>query len=70
MNETPQQPEQYLTVTEVAKLLKMNPATVYNWIGQCGESEGVFRVGTRCTRIKGSIFFALFEAGKIPPKGK
>src|SRR5450755_3411331 len=45
-------PETFLTVAEIAELLKLNPQTVRNWIDR-GELSAV-RVGSRRVRVKQS----------------
>lgn len=52
--------ESYLTVAEVAELLKLNQQTVRNWIDQ--GSLPALRVGRR-VRIKRSDFESLLEEG-------
>ena len=60
--------EEFLTVTEVAGLLKLNQQTVRNWIDQ--GSLPALRVGRR-VRIKRSDFERILEesysAGSAPP---
>jgi excisionase family DNA binding protein len=53
-------PESFLTVAEVAEMLKLNPQTVRNWIDQ-GSLPAV-RVGRR-VRILRSDFDRLVEEG-------
>jgi excisionase family DNA binding protein len=53
-------PESYLTVAEVAELLKLNQQTVRNWIDQ--GSLPALRVGRR-VRIKRSDLDKVLEAG-------
>jgi excisionase family DNA binding protein len=53
-------PESFLTVAEVAEMLKLNPQTVRNWIDQ-GSLPAV-RVGRR-VRILRSDFERLVEEG-------
>jgi excisionase family DNA binding protein len=53
-------PESFLTVAEVAEMLKLNPQTVRNWIDQ-GSLPAV-RVGRR-VRILRSDFDRLVEGG-------
>src|SRR5450755_270386 len=45
-------PETFLTVAEIAELLKLNPQTVRNWIDR-GDLSAV-RVGSRRVRVKQS----------------
>jgi excisionase family DNA binding protein len=52
--------ESYLTVAEVAELLKLNQQTVRNWIDQ--GSLPALRVGRR-VRIKRSDFESLLDEG-------
>jgi excisionase family DNA binding protein len=52
-------PEEYLTVAEVAETLKLNEQTVRNWIEK--GSLPAFRVGRR-VRIKRSDFQRVLEA--------
>jgi excisionase family DNA binding protein len=61
--------EEYLTVAEVAGILKLNQQTVRNWIDR-GELPAL-RVGRR-VRILGSDFDALLEnaGGKRPPPSR
>jgi excisionase family DNA binding protein len=56
-------PESFLTVAEVAELLKLNQQTVRNWIDQ-GSLPAV-RVGRR-VRIKRSDLDQILEAGYQP----
>jgi excisionase family DNA binding protein len=62
----PDPPDDFMTVAEVAALLKLNQQTVRNWI-DAGTLPGV-RVGRR-VRIKRSDFDAVIEAsysGRAP----
>jgi len=52
--------EEFLTVAEVAEMLKLNQQTVRNWIDQ--GSLPAFRVGRR-VRIKRSDFDRILEQG-------
>src|SRR5450755_2967659 len=54
-------PETFLTVAEIAELLKLNPQTVRNWIDR-GELSAV-RVGSRRVRVKQSDLDRFIEAG-------
>jgi excisionase family DNA binding protein len=56
-------PESFLTVAEVAELLKLNQQTVRNWIDQ--GSLPALRVGRR-VRIKRSDFERVLEQGYSP----
>lgn len=56
--------EQFLTVAEIARILKLNQQTVRNWIDQ-GELPAV-RVGRR-VRIRRSDFEQLMERGRVVP---
>lgn len=58
-----------LTPAELAKRLKVTRATVYNHLGHWGPSEGVVRLGSRCTRIDWPTFWQRLMAGKISLKG-
>ncbi len=53
--------EEYLTVGEVAALLKLNQQTVRNWIDR-GDLPAV-RVGARRVRVKQSDLAAYLDAG-------
>jgi excisionase family DNA binding protein len=60
-------PETYLTVAEIAALLKVNQQTVRNWIDR-GELAAV-RVGSRRVRVKQSDHDRFLEdAETIVPK--
>src|SRR5450755_897105 len=54
-------PETFLTVAEIAELLKLNPQTVRNWIDR-GELSAV-GVGSRRVRVKQSDLDRFIEAG-------
>ena len=54
--------DQFLTVAEVAALLKLNQQTVRNWIDQ--GSLPALHIGRR-VRIRRSDFDALLERGRI-----
>lgn len=54
-------PDSFLTVAEVAELLKLNPQTVRNWIDR-GELPAV-RLGQRRVRIRQSDLDRLLEKG-------
>ena len=54
-------PKEYLTVAEVADLLKLNSQTVRNWIDR-GELPAV-RVGSRRVRVRQSDLDAFIDAG-------
>ena len=53
--------DEFLTVAEVAELLKVNPQTVRNWIDR-GELPAV-RVGSRRVRVRQSDLDAYIDAG-------
>ena len=57
--------DEFLTVAEVAELLKLNQQTVRNWIDQ-GDLPAI-HVGRR-VRIARSDFDALIEAGRTQPR--
>jgi excisionase family DNA binding protein len=52
--------DEFLTVAEVAELLKLNPQTVRNWIDQ--GSLSALRIGRR-VRIRREDFQALLDHG-------
>lgn len=52
--------DEFLTVAEVAEVLKLNPQTIRNWIDQ--GSLPALRVGRR-VRIKRSDFMRILEEG-------
>jgi hypothetical protein len=54
-----------ITVTQLVKLLKLAPGTIYNIVGQLGPDDGVVCLGARCTRILKPKFFERLLAGKI-----
>jgi excisionase family DNA binding protein len=54
-------PDSFLTVAEVAELLKLNPQTVRNWIDR-GERPAV-RLGQRRLRIRRSDLDRLIDSG-------
>src|ERR1022692_2765481 len=53
--------DSFLTVAEVAELLKINPQTIRNWIDS-GQLPGV-RVGARRVRVRQSDLDRFIEAG-------
>jgi excisionase family DNA binding protein len=55
----------YLTVNEIAQILKLNPQTVRNWIDR-GELPAL-HVGRR-VRIRREDFDAMIEAGYSGPR--
>jgi excisionase family DNA binding protein len=55
-------PETYLTVADIAELLKLNQQTVRNWIDR-GELPAV-RLGSRRVRVKQSDLNRFIEAGE------
>ncbi len=57
--------EEFLTVAEVATILKLNKQTVRNWI-DAGALPAV-RVGTRRVRIRRSDFEHFLEQGETRP---
>jgi excisionase family DNA binding protein len=59
-------PDEFLTVAEVAKLLKLNQQTVRNMIDR-GEL-GAVRVGQRRVRIRASQLDAFLAAGESGPQ--
>lgn len=61
--------DEFYTVNEVAKLLKLNPQTVRNWIDR-GDLPAV-RVGARRVRIRASELDRFIEQGRTaqPPIG-
>lgn len=63
-------PDEFLTVAEVAELLKVNQQTVRNWVDR-GELDAV-RVGARRVRVRTSELDAFLEAGAtiIPESGE
>ncbi len=60
--------ETYLTVAEVAAILKLNQQTIRNWI-DAGQLPAV-RVGQRRVRIKRSDFDRLLQRGYTGQKGE
>ena len=54
-------PDSFLTVDEIAELLKVNPQTVRNWIDR-GELPAV-RIGSRRVRVRQSDLDRFIEAG-------
>ena len=67
MSPTEQNPDEFLTVAEVASTLKLNQQTVRNWIDQ--GSLPAFRVGRR-VRIRRSDFQRILDesySGSIRP---
>jgi excisionase family DNA binding protein len=58
-------PDAFLTVAEIAELLKVNPQTVRNWIDR-GELPGV-RVGRRRVRVRRSDLDEYLAAGTPEP---
>jgi excisionase family DNA binding protein len=61
--------DDFLTVAEIAKTLRVNPQTVRNWIDR-GELPAV-RVGARRVRVRQSQLDDFLAAGEIgtPPEG-
>jgi excisionase family DNA binding protein len=59
-------PDEYLTVAEVAELLKLNPQTIYNWI-DAGKLPAT-RAGNRRVRIARADLDAFLDAGSSPRK--
>ena len=57
--------QQFLTVQEIAGLLKLNSQTVRNWIGR--GTLPAYRVGRR-VRIRRADFEQLLEALRMEPK--
>ena len=57
-------PDEFLTVAEVAAILKLNQQTVRNWITD-GELPAV-RVGERRVRIRRTDFERLLDQGSSP----
>jgi excisionase family DNA binding protein len=55
-------PDEFLTVAEIAKTLKVNPQTVRNWIDR-GQLPAV-RVGARRVRVRQSQLDAFLAAGE------
>jgi excisionase family DNA binding protein len=53
--------DEFLTVAEIAELLKVNPQTVRNWIDR-GELPAV-RVGARRVRVRRTDLDAFIDAG-------
>jgi excisionase family DNA binding protein len=58
-------PDEFLTVAEIAELLKVNPQTVRNWIDR-GELPAV-RVGSRRVRVRQTDLDAFIDAGTTIP---
>jgi len=56
--------DEFLTVAEIARILKLNQQTVRNWIDQ--GSLPALRVGRR-VRVRRSDFDALVERGRTAP---
>jgi excisionase family DNA binding protein len=59
--------DSFLTVAEVAELLKLNQQTIRNWIDR-GELRAV-RVGQRRVRIRKSDLDQLLSTGTMAPAG-
>ena len=57
--------QQFLTVQEIAGILKLNPQTVRNWIGR--GTLPAHRVG-RLVRIRRADFEQLLETSRVEPK--
>jgi excisionase family DNA binding protein len=58
--------DDFLTVADIARVLKLNQQTVRNWIDQ--GSLPALRVGRR-VRVRRSDFVALLERGRtVPPQ--
>lgn len=60
------QPADIITPEELAARLKLKRRTVYNHLGTLDEKCGVFRIGSRLTRIDWNIFYPRLLAGAIP----
>jgi len=56
--------DEFLTVAEIARILKLNQQTVRNWIDQ--GTLPALRVGRR-VRVRRSDFDALVERGRTAP---
>jgi excisionase family DNA binding protein len=56
--------DEFLTVAEIARILKLNQQTVRNWIDQ--GTLPALRVGRR-VRVRRSDFNALMELGRTAP---
>jgi excisionase family DNA binding protein len=59
-------PDEYLTVREVAELLKLNQQTVYNWI-DAGKLPAT-RAGNRRVRMARADLDAFLDAGSSVPR--
>jgi excisionase family DNA binding protein len=55
-------PDEFLTVTEIAELLRVHQQTVRNWLDR-GQLEGV-RVGSRRVRVRQSALDQFLGAGQ------
>jgi excisionase family DNA binding protein len=56
--------EEFLTVMEIAEILKVNPMTVRNWISR--EQLPALRVGSRRVRIRQTDFDAFIARSEAP----
>ena len=56
--------DEFLTVAEVAELLKLNAQTIRNWLDRA--ELPYVRLGTRRVRIRRSDLDAFIEAGSVP----
>ena len=64
MSDAPDSPDEFLTVAEVAGLLKLNQQTVRNMIDR--GDLGAVRVGKRRIRVRQSQLDAFLAAGEMP----
>jgi excisionase family DNA binding protein len=56
--------EEFLTVNEIAEILKVNPMTVRNWISR--EELPAVRVGSRRVRVRRADFDAFLSRSQTP----